>query len=184
MYHDPMGTPSLQGSIHGDADAQDDAKDENITNALPGAFNLPSLYRPVQEQSVFTQTSLPSMSAVNMVAPSPILRDTKILVIKVNESDIYNGEENGLLAIFFRWQISLMSNGLKYAAYAVAGTLSKMRLSSVEQLIANAQMQFLFSFILERISTKTDKGVAIGGSLAITNPVNIKRQCLQAKPLR
>ena len=65
MYRDPMGTPSLQSSIHGDADAQDDVKDEHIPNVLPGAFDLPSFYMPVQEQSVFTQTSLPSMSAVN-----------------------------------------------------------------------------------------------------------------------
>ena len=68
MYRDPMGTPSLQSSIHGDADAQDDVKDEHIPNVMPGAFDLPSFYRPVQEQSVFTQTSLPSMSAVNMVS--------------------------------------------------------------------------------------------------------------------
>ena len=167
MYHDPMGTPSLQGSIHGDTEAQDDIKVEHDTNVLPGVFNLPSFYRPVHEQSVFTQTPLPSMSATNMVAPSPILRDTKILVIKVTESDIYSGDENGLLAIFFRWQLSLMSNGVKYASYAVAGTLSKMKLSPVEQLIANAHLQFLFGFILERISTKTDKGIALTSDIML-----------------
>ena len=89
-----------------------------------------------------------------------LLQEKKTLTIKVNDQDIYNGDENTLFDVFFRWQLILLSNGLQYAARIVSRE-GYVISTQEQQDRMSLETQFLFGFVTERISSKTEKGRAL-----------------------
>ena len=111
MYQDPLDSLSEQSSsVHGD-DAvplsygfnfsHDDLQGE-MHNASQPAFTLPSMYSKIPVGAAPVHTAQSTSPASNMVAPGSILlQEKKTLTIKVNEQDIYNGDENTLYMMYF-----------------------------------------------------------------------------------
>ena len=141
-----LGNNDQQGGLH---------------NASQPAFTLPSVYSKIPVETAPAHKAQSTSPASNMVAPGSILlQEKKTLTIKVNEQDIYNGDENSLYDVFFRWQLILMSHGLQYAARAVAREGYVVTTAEAHERMGQ-ELQFLFSFITERISSKTEKGRAL-----------------------
>ena len=107
MFHDPMDSLSEQSSVQGD-----DAKplnfgfdfsnnDQSGGDASQPSFTLPSMYSKIPVGTAPAYTAQSASPASNMVAPGSILlQEKKTLTIKVNEQDIYDGDENSLYDVF------------------------------------------------------------------------------------
>ena len=101
---------------------------------------------------------------VNMVAQGhdENIAERKPILIKVNDTDVWDCNENELYEMLFRWQLNLGRHGLQYAAALVARTLTDEmaydRRRPVEQRQEIIfQSNLLFAYVVNAFHRKQKK---------------------------
>ena len=189
MNQDPLRTPSE--SADGD-ELLRELQASMRNGGLNGFGSMPNALPAMNAGPTFGWSNIPipptqHPERVSMppdaVPTNMVAQVTKLIpTIKVNDNDIWNCNPDELYDMLFRWTLSLSRYDLHFAALMARRQFRQVFITTCADPVQKDKMkkesQFLFHFLIERISFKTERGKALHSEPCASAP---SRCCCASK---